>query len=206
MADLEAQTDADAQIHENMTVTIPRRKLRELVHMLSCSVEILRETVEPSRQTIQDVTGCAISPNPIADPIPAVNILNKDDNIDAEKSEATTHLGPIITVVSPEEVACHEAGVLKAFEGQSSDLEKVPNHFKATVINKQITADSWKVLQYLDWSFYSTRYTVAESRADAAPGQRVPNVVHHYMKISKLRLATQKQLYHGLSRWWWVHG
>lgn len=70
-----------------------------------------------------------------------------------------------------------------------------------------MSLDSWRALQYLDWSFYGSRYTVAESRADALPDQqRVPNILCFLLENSKLRLEIQKEIYYSLSRWWWSNG
>ena len=70
-----------------------------------------------------------------------------------------------------------------------------------------MTLDSWRALQYLDWSFYGSRYTVAESRVDVLPGQQsAPAIIRYLMENSKLRLEIQREIYYSLSRWWWSNG
>lgn len=70
-----------------------------------------------------------------------------------------------------------------------------------------MSVDSWAALQHLDWAFYGSLYTVAVSRADVSSGQLLaPAVIHRLREDSDLRLCIQKELYYGLSRWWWSNG
>jgi hypothetical protein len=64
--------------------------------------------------------------------------------------------------------------------------------------------DSWKSLGFLDWSFYGSQYTLAESRPNAMPDRHQnPGIIRSYLGDTELRLKTQRELYYDLSRWWW---
>jgi hypothetical protein len=73
-------------------------------------------------------------------------------------------------------------------------------------ISKGMTIDPWRALKYLDWPFYAHRYSFAESRGNAVSGQQPPRIIHYYSENPDLRVSVQKEIFYGLSRWWWEQG
>ncbi|KAK4941379.1 hypothetical protein LTR10_018648 [Elasticomyces elasticus] len=182
MADLEAQTEAEPLGSQTSNLLIPRRELSHLVQMLADSVRLVQAMVEGDDQTGTD-----------EDDKQNIRTLNSDDHIaeeggtadiDDHKEEESVSR---VIIASPEEIANRL-------------------HLGPSIVN-EMTMDPWSCLKHIDWAFTFREYTVAESRADTKPGEQdVPAIIHHYTENPDLRLEVQKELYYGLSRWWWSYG
>jgi hypothetical protein len=73
-------------------------------------------------------------------------------------------------------------------------------------VSKGMTIDPWRALKYLDWPFYASRCSVAESRGNVVSGQQLPRIIHYYSENPDLRISVQKEIFYGVSRWWWEQG
>jgi hypothetical protein len=71
-------------------------------------------------------------------------------------------------------------------------------------ICRRLNIYTWGSLRCIDWNFYLEEDTLSFSRPDAVlPIIKIPEAAHHLIERPELRLELQKQLYWGLSRWWW---
>ncbi|KAE9374904.1 hypothetical protein N431DRAFT_482029 [Stipitochalara longipes BDJ] len=195
MVDLEAQAEVEAQGPNARNIVMSRNKLRKLVKMLAYSVEILQSTIELDNQIRQEEfnietqgLGLKINSNS-AGKVIEIETAKSPDLKDKQSAAR-------VTVVPQEELARKKAQKLITFEEKRVSKG----------ISKAMAIDPWMALKYLDWSFYTSIYTVAESRGNAVPGQQTPRIINYYSEHPDLRITVQKEIFYGLSRWWWEQG
>ncbi|KAF2000320.1 hypothetical protein P154DRAFT_200530 [Amniculicola lignicola CBS 123094] len=204
ITDVEAQPEVGGEnVTTGQLIRLSPQKFEELVKSLARSVHILQSVVANRSMEIQKgLRGRSIHRNKDPETTIGAREYGNPGVFEQTQMGGTEEMindDTTATVASPEEAGRWVCQMLQNFHSLCA----------ANGISKGSHVDSWAALRYLDWPFYCQLYTLANPRANTPVGRdhtRLPAVIRDLMEDDERRLILQKQVYVGLSRWWWCNG